>query len=140
MLSLIGAAVLAVSADRAAALDRASAEFELALIRNDVPALERVLSPDWQIIDSNGHVIDRDRFIAALESGELSHNAMRASEERTRILGETAIQIARADGSGTYRGQPFTFSERATDLWVWVDGHWLCALTQLTKIPPAPAN
>lgn len=136
MLSLIGAAVLAAAAERAASLDRASAEFDLALARNDVPALEKVLSPEWQIIDADGRPISRDRFLGAVRSGELAHNAMHSSEEQVRILGDAAIQTARADGRGTYRGQPFEFSERATDVWMWLDGHWVCAFTQLTKIAP----
>ena len=137
MSSLIAIAMLA-GLGRAALLDHASAELAAALRRNDVPALERVLSPDWLIIDSDGRPISRERFLAVLRSGELSHSAMRSSEEQVRMIGDTAIQMVRAEGQGTYRGQPFTFTERSTDVWTWVDDHWVCALTQLTRIAPPP--
>jgi ketosteroid isomerase-like protein len=134
MWSVMVAALLAVSPNRAALLDRTADEFDLALRRNDVPALERMLSPDWLIIDSNGNQISRDRFLRVLRSGELSHSAMQSSEARVRIYGDSAVLTARADGQGTYRGNSFQFSERSTDVWLWVDGRWLCVLTQLTRI------
>jgi hypothetical protein len=139
MLSLVAAAVMAASLDRADLLGRASAQFEMALQRNDVVVLERILSPDWLIIDSNGHSISREKFLGLLRSGTLSHSAMRSSEPLVRIYGDSAVMSARADGQGRYQGQPFQFSERSTDVWLWVDGKWLCAFTQLTRIA-APAK
>lgn len=134
MLSVIAAATLAAVTDRADLLDRTAAQFELALQRNDVTALERVLTPDWLIVDSDGHQISRDRFLSLLRSGELSHSAMRSSETRIRICGDAAVTTVRADGQGTYHGNAFRFSERSTDVWLWIDGQWVCALTQLTRI------
>ena len=138
MMSILIAIAMLAGLDRAALLDDASAEFAAALRRNDVAMLEHVLSPDWTIIDSDGRPISRERFLAVLRSGELSHSEMRSSEEQVRIIGDTAIEIARAEGKGTYRGQPVSFTERSTDVWTWVKDHWVCALTQLTRIAPPP--
>jgi hypothetical protein len=134
MIGLIAAAALLAGFDRAALLDAASAEFERALQHNDATALERVLGSDWMIIDSDGHPIGRERFLGALRSGALSHSEMHSSEAKVRIYGDAAIQIVRAEGEGTYRGQRFEFTERSTDVWIWTNGHWVCALTQLTRI------
>ena len=139
MLSLVTAAAVAASLDRADLLGRAAAQFEIALRRNDVVVLERILSPDWLIIDSDGHSISREKFLGLLRTGMLSHSAMQSSEPRVRIYGDSAVMTARADGQGSYQGQPFQFSERSTDVWLWVDGRWLCAFTQLTRIA-APAK
>lgn len=134
MLSLIVAAVMAASVDQADLLERTAAQFDIALQQNDVPALERILSHDWQIIDSDGHSISREKFLGLLRTGVLSHSVMRSSEQRVRLYGDSAMMTARTDGQGSYGGQPFQFSERSTDLWLWVDGKWLCDFTQLTRI------
>ena len=134
MLGIFVAAVMAASADRADMLGQTSARFELALQRNDVPALERVLSPDWLIIDSDGHLISREQFLRLLRSGELSHSAMQSSDLRVRVYGDSAVITALANGHGSYRGQAFDFAERSTDVWIWTNGRWLCAFTQLTRM------
>jgi len=137
MLAVVVAAALAASNERAQLLDRATADFEIALKHNDSAALERVLAPDWMIIDSDGRLIARARFLGVLRTGELSHSDMRSTNVQIRLLGDSALYVARVDGHGTYAGQDFSFSERATDVWVWADGEWRCALTQLTRIASA---
>ena len=82
----------------------------------------------------DGRPISRERFLAVIRSGELRHNAMHSSEAQTRIMGDAAVQTVRAQGSGVYAGQAYTFDERATDFWIWNNGRWMCVLTQLTRI------
>jgi hypothetical protein len=136
MLTLLVAAMVAAATpdERHSAFSRASTEFAEGLEKNDAASLEQVLSPDWVIIESDGRPIPRDRFLAVLASGELKHTAMHSSEVRTRIIGDAAVQTMRAQGSGVYAGQAYSFDERATDFWIWQDGRWLCVLTQLTRI------
>jgi ketosteroid isomerase-like protein len=136
VLNLLVAAMLVASADRAELLDQSAAQFEFALQRNDVQALDGVLSPDWLVIDSDGRSISREKFLGLLRTRVLSHSAMQSSETRVRLYGESAIVTARTDGAGNFAGQPFKFSEQSTDVWVWVDGKWVCAFTQLTRIAP----
>jgi len=46
------------------------------MIQNDTDAIGRLLSNDWIIIDPDGSVIDRSRFLAVIKSGALKHEAM----------------------------------------------------------------
>lgn len=61
-------------------------EFARAVIKNDVAAVEKIVADDWIIIDADGHVIDRSRFLEVMRSGVLTHEEMKSSEERVRIL------------------------------------------------------
>ena len=72
--------------DRAAqeAILELERRFGEAMIRNDADAIGRLLSDDWIIIDPDGGVIDRSRFLAVIKSGALKHEAMDSEDIRVR--------------------------------------------------------
>ena len=57
-------------------------KFGEAMIQNDTDAIGRLLSNDWIIIDPDGSVIDRSRFLAVIRSGALKHEAMDSEDIR----------------------------------------------------------
>jgi ketosteroid isomerase-like protein len=119
-----------------ASLEQAVNSLTVAIAANDVETVDRILSDDWEIIDATGSMIDKERFVGAVRSGELVHEAMALDETRVRIVGDSTLWIARARGSGRYRGARFTFDERSTSLWEMRSGRWTCLFTQLTAIAP----
>jgi ketosteroid isomerase-like protein len=118
----------------AADVDAVEKRFAEALAKSDVGLLEQVVSDDWIIIGPEGRIITRAAFLDVVRSGVLTHSTMESDEGRTRIYGDTAIVTARVVTSGAYRGQAFTTTERATDVFVRDHGSWKCVLTQLTTI------
>jgi ketosteroid isomerase-like protein len=108
-------------------------EFERAIISNDAEAIGQVLADDWIIIDSDGRVIDKSRFLGAISSGKLSHQAMDSHDVRVRVYGESACVTALTTTRGKFMGQEFTSQERATDMFVQKDGRWQCVVSQLTR-------
>ena len=109
-------------------------EFGHAMIKNDPEAIGRLLADDWIIIDPDGGIIDRARFLAVIRSGTLSHEVMDSRDVRVRIYGNSAAVTALTTTTGTFSGQEFKTEERATDLWVKKNGQWMCVLSQLTRI------
>ena len=109
-------------------------EFGRAMIKNDPEAIGRLLADDWIIIDPDGGIIDRARFLAVIRSGTLSHEVMDSRDVRVRIYGNSAAVTALTTTTGTFSGQEFKTEERATDLWVKKNGQWMCVLSQLTRI------
>jgi len=59
-------------------------EFGEAMIQNDADAIGLFLSDDWTIIDPDGDVIDKPRFLAVIRSGALKHEAMDSEDIRVR--------------------------------------------------------
>jgi ketosteroid isomerase-like protein len=59
---------------------------------------------------------------------------MEFADMKVRVYGSTAVVTARATSKGRFKGQPFSESERSTDVFVKQDGQWKCVLTQLTRI------
>jgi ketosteroid isomerase-like protein len=109
-------------------------EFGEAMIRNDADAIGRFLSDDWIIIDPDGGVIDKSRFLAVIKSGALTHEAMDSEDIRVRINPNTATVTAVTRSKSKYLGKEFTTRERATDVFVKKNGKWQCVLTHLTTL------
>ena len=107
-------------------------EFSAAIVRNDAEAVAQFLADDWIIIDPDGSIIDKARFLEVIKSGNLTHEIMESSDSKVRIYGNTAVITALTTSKGKYMGQGFTTQERATDFFVKEGGHWRCVFSQLT--------
>jgi len=109
-------------------------DFANAIVSNDADAVAQFVSDDWIIIDPDGGVIDKGRFLAVMRSGALTHEAMESTDVRLRAYGDTAVVTAVTSTKGKFMGQEFTSRERATDVFVKRDGRWQCVLTHLTRL------
>ena len=109
-------------------------KFGEAMIQNDTDAIGRLLSNDWIIIDPDGSVIDRSRFLAVIRSGALKHEAMDSEDIRVRTYGNTATVTAVTHTRTKYLEKEFTTHERATDVFAKQNGRWQCVLTHLTTL------
>ena len=110
-------------------------ELAQAFIRNDADAIGQQLAEDWTIITPEGNVLDRSTFLNLVRSGDLTHEAMEFADTKVRVYGGAAVVTARATSKGKFKSQPFTESERSTDVFVKQSGQWKCVLTHLTRIP-----
>jgi ketosteroid isomerase-like protein len=107
-------------------------EFADAIVKNDPEAIRRVVTDDWIIIDADGGIVSRERFLGVMKSGALTHEMMESDDMRVRVYGDSAVVTALTQTKGRFMGQEFSTHERATDFFVKVDGRWRCVLTQLT--------
>jgi ketosteroid isomerase-like protein len=103
-----------------------------AIAKNDLEAIERFVTDDWIIINADGGIIDRERFLGVIKSGTLTHELMESDDMRVRVYGDSAVVSALTRSKGKFMGHEFTTHERSTDVFVRRDGQWRCVLTQLT--------
>jgi ketosteroid isomerase-like protein len=108
-------------------------DFASAVVNNDADAIGKFLADDWVIIDPDGSIIDRVRFLDVIKSGQLTHEFMESEDVRIRSYGNSAVVTALTKTKGKFAGQEFTTQERATDFFVKRDGSWQCVFSQLTK-------
>jgi ketosteroid isomerase-like protein len=107
-------------------------EFTDAIVKNDPEAIGRFVTEDWIIINADGGIIDKERFLKVIKSGALTHEMMQSDDIRVRVYGGSAVVSALTCSKGKFMGQEFTTHERSTDVFVRRDGQWRCVLTQLT--------
>jgi ketosteroid isomerase-like protein len=108
-------------------------EFSQAIVSNNAKAVEPFLAADWVIIDPDGGVIDKSRFLGVIDSGALIHETMESEDLRVRVYGDTAVLTALTKTKGKFMGQGFSTQERATDVFVKRDCRWQCVISQLTR-------
>jgi hypothetical protein len=108
-------------------------EFAQAVVKNDPEAIGRFLADDWIIIEPDGSIIDRARFLEVIKSGALTHELMESDDISIRMYGNTAIVTGLTTSKGKFMEQVFTTRERATDVFVNENGRWQCVFSQLTR-------
>ena len=108
-------------------------EFARAVASNDAGALDRLLADDWIIVEPDGGMIDKARFLEVIRSGALSHESMESTDLRVRVYANTALVTALTTSKGKFMGQDFSSCERATDIFLKQAERWQCVFTQLTR-------
>jgi ketosteroid isomerase-like protein len=106
--------------------------FTDAIAKNDLEAIERFVTDDWIIINADGGIIEKERFLEVINSGALTHEMMESDDIRVRVYGDSAVVSALTRSKGKFMEQEFTTHERSTDVFVRHERQWRCVLTQLT--------
>jgi ketosteroid isomerase-like protein len=141
--------VLAVScqafaqAKPAAPAPNASVEKELiklendwnnAIVKVDMAALNRVMADDWTIIDPDGIIETKAEYLASIKSGETVLTSAVGDQWNVRVYGDAAVVLDRWTTKGQYKGKDVSGQYRYTDTWVKKAGRWQCVATAGTKI------
>jgi len=108
-------------------------EFARAVASNNADGLDRLLADDWIIVEPDGSIIDKARFLEVIRSGALSHESMKSTDLKVRVYGNTAVVTGLTTSKGKFMGQDFISCERATDIFVKQADRWQCVFTQLTR-------
>jgi ketosteroid isomerase-like protein len=108
-------------------------DFAKAIMSNDADAIGKFLGDDWEIIDPDGNIIDKVRFLGVIRSGTLTHELMESEGMNVRSYGDSVIVTALTKTKGKFAGNEFTTQDRATDVFVKRNGRWQCVFSQLTE-------
>lgn len=108
-------------------------EFAEAIVKNDAESIGRFVADDWIIIDPDGGIVDKARFLGVVKSRALAHEMMESDDIRVRAYGDSAVVTALTRAKGKFMGQDFSTQERATDVFVKRDGRWQCVVSHLTR-------
>jgi ketosteroid isomerase-like protein len=104
------------------------------LLGNDAALVADQMTDDWVYIGPDG-ITPKADVIGWIASGRLAHHSMvAAGAERVARAGDAVVVTARMASSGTWDGVPYTADEWITDVYVRVDGRWLCALSQKSPV------
>jgi len=121
------------SSDAKEELLKLEKDFEQAVVTTNAEAIGKFLAGDWVIIDPDGGVIDKARFLSVIKSGALTHEMMDSDDVNVRTYGDSAVVTSLTTTKGKFAGQEFSTRERATDFFVKQGGRWQCVFSQLTK-------
>jgi ketosteroid isomerase-like protein len=112
----------------------AEREWLLAHLRLDIPALDRLMDPDYLQIDARGKTVNKGQILASFRSGERHWREAHSDEHLVRVYAETAVVVGRWQARGENAGRSFDYQARYVSVWVRRDGTWRMVSDQSTPI------
>lgn len=113
-------------------LAEVESQWNQAIEANDVYKISFFMSDDWVITGTEGGITAKAAFLEWINCGDLVHHTMEFENQLVQIYGDTGVITARGTSAGTYKGDPFSFFEWSTSVYVKIDGHWKCVNTMIT--------
>jgi ketosteroid isomerase-like protein len=106
-----------------------------AIVTNKAADVEAYMADEWVLVTPQAGPVGKQQFLGAIQGGDLTHEAMgTVGDVSVRVYGDTATLVSRVQNRGAYAGEPFTYDEWSTDVYVRSYGQWRCVLTALTPV------
>jgi ketosteroid isomerase-like protein len=134
--SLAGQTAAASDSVAAAQVRQAVRQYDAALRRADVAALERIWAPEFSFVNPRGERLTRAERLANLRTGRTVFDSLAPApeEESVRIYGDVAVLTTRLTLYGRYSDKAHRGKFRALVVWVRRDGRWQQVANQLTQV------
>lgn len=104
--------------------------FNQVLISNSADEISKYISEDWVLLEPRYGIIDKARFLNAIQLGNLSHTEMKKKVLRVNLYNDIAIVTTRGMNIGLLRGEPFNSEQWITNIYKKENGNWICIMTQ----------
>jgi ketosteroid isomerase-like protein len=101
----------------------------------DLPAIEKLLAPDFTLVGSDATVQSRSDVIAEVRSGDPQYEVFRNHSMTARVYGDAAVVQGITSLKGTSGGEAFELDVRFSDTLVRADGRWQLVVSHVTRIP-----
>jgi ketosteroid isomerase-like protein len=109
-------------------------DWEQANAKNDIPALERILAPEFVGTDSDGRLSTRVDVFSRRKSGQVKYTAFTQDDYKVQVIGDTAIVTGRSSYKGIRDGKDWSGREHWTDVFVRRTGRWQAVATHSSRI------
>jgi len=101
----------------------------------DIPALERLLAPEFTLVGTNAEIQSRAQAIEEVRAGDPQYERFENHSMSARVYGDTAVVQGITSLKGRSGGTPFALDVRFTDTLVRVNGRWSIVVSHVTRIP-----
>ncbi|MHC1769071.1 MAG: nuclear transport factor 2 family protein [Verrucomicrobiia bacterium] len=108
-------------------------QFNEAMLRSDVEAIDNLLAQEWVESDEEG-VRSREGFLQVVKSRDVVVQSIDMQQPKVLSFGDTAVALFTFKLKGTDKGKEFTEESRATDTWIKRDGRWQCLAIHESKV------
>ncbi len=109
-------------------------EWDAALVKVDMEALDRILAEEYSFTDFDGSTADKPTMMANYKSGKDKIHSCVTSDFKMTILGDTAVVTGIWTAKMTAKGRDESGPYRFTDTWVKRNGRWQCVADHLSKL------
>jgi len=103
-------------------------------VRMDIDLIDRLLHPEYVIIQSGGIVETKKQVLDSYRSGLRYWEFAKSDQMDIRVYGETAIVIGRWQAKGRNGSVNFDYVARFLSVWIRQIGRWRNLTSQSTEI------
>lgn len=101
----------------------------------DIPALERLLAPEFNLVSSNSEIQTREQALKEVRDGDPQYDRFENHSMTARVYGNAAVVQGITSLKGRSGGKPFALDVRFTDTLVREKGKWRIVVSHVTRIP-----
>jgi hypothetical protein len=102
---------------------------------NSTAFFRRVYSDDFIGIAGSGEVMDKQKYLIAVQSSPIKYSSFIASDIRVRIYQETAVVSCLWSAHGTVSGHSVSWQYRVTHIYINGTRGWQAVSSQETLLP-----
>ena len=118
-------------------LARAAAEFDLAQVKSDGAALERLLADDYLLVNSQDRREDKAQFIADYTAKGFSMEPFAIDDQVIKLWSDGAVLGGAVTMKGMSEGKPYSVRIRFSDIWAKRGGKWQVIYTHANRVAAA---
>ena len=100
----------------------------------DIATIDRLLHPDYVIVQPGGIIEDKAQTLASFAGGDRHWNVAESDEMTVRLRGDTAIVTGRWRGQGRNGDVQFDYQARFLSTWIREAGEWRNIAYMATEI------
>ena len=118
-------------------LAKAAAEFDLAQVKGDGAALQRLLADDYLLINSQDRREDKAQFIADYTAKGFTMEPFAIDDQVIKVWADGAVLGAAVTMKGMSDGKPYSVRIRFSDIWAKRGGKWQVIYTHANRVAGA---
>jgi hypothetical protein len=97
--------------------------------------LERVIAPEWTVVQPDGSIVTRDTQIQAYIGGPVKVESIEMNDVRVDIFDGTAVVRGRTAVTASVNGVRTNFRLRFMDVFLKRESEWQAVASQATPLP-----
>lgn len=139
LLLLLAPAATFAAADDAATIAALDTQYQAAVLKKDIPAMDRLLAPDFVLVNGKGREFSKAQLLADTSRPDLVFIHQEDTRQSVHVWGDTATVTALLHVAGTDHGQAFDYTLWFSDVYLRTPKGWRYTFGQASLHLPAAA-
>ena len=103
-------------------------------MHHDVKTADAMMADSFVYVDGQGRLLSKAQYLAGIGDKSYDEEEIRNEDLKVVMYGDTAIVTSAYTTRGADQGKPFVHHGRFVDVWVKLNGKWLCVSSQETRM------
>jgi len=117
-------------------IENLESQWRMAVVQNDVAAINRLLADDYLGINPNGTLETKADAMAQRRSGTVKISSIEPDNVKIRVYGDTAVVTSQVDVEGRDGDRDISGRYHYTRVYSRRDGEWKVVSFEASRMPP----